>query len=88
MQDFFLNEFVLDSFNTNSTFFLSLLFSDSQGMMFGSGDIPVPQDKDYECKSFPFNPSFSGSDVRVQLALTSAEYDAAVTWVNGVSKTG
>ena len=57
-------------------------------MMFGSGDIPVPQDKDYECKSFPFNPSFSGSDVRVQLALTSAEYDAAVTWVNGVSKTG
>lgn len=57
-------------------------------MLFGSGDIIVPQDKDYECKVFPFNPAFSSDVVRVQLALTSKTYDAAVTWIEGVSKSG
>ena len=58
-------------------------------MLFGSGDITVPKDKDYECKSFPFNPEFSGSEqVRVQLAVTSTTHDAAVTWVDGASNSG
>ncbi|KAL9971201.1 hypothetical protein ACROYT_G023699 [Oculina patagonica] len=62
--------------------------SDTNGMLFGSGDIIVPQDKDYECKVFPFNPAFSSDVVGVQLALTSKTYDAAVTWIEGVSKSG
>ena len=57
-------------------------------MLFGSGDIPVLQDKDYECKAFPFDPEFSSNDVRVQLAVTSKKYEAAVTWIGSVSKSG
>lgn len=57
-------------------------------MLFGSGDIPVLQDKDYDCKVFPFDPEFYSDDVRVQLAVTSKKYEAAVTWIENVSKTG
>ena len=62
--------------------------SGSKGMLFGSGDINVPQDKDYGCKMFPFDPDFSSDDVRVQLAVTSEKYEAAVTWIGEASKTG
>lgn len=57
-------------------------------MIFGSGLLTVAQDKDYECKVFPFNPKFSSSNVRVQLALKSAIHEAAVTWVEEVSTSG
>ena len=57
-------------------------------MLFGSGEILVPQDQDYDCKIFPFDPDFSADDVRVQLAVTSKKYEAAVTWIGNVSKTG
>lgn len=57
--------------------------SGPNGMLFGAGDINVPQDKDYACKVFPFDPDFPNedADVRVQLAVTSKKYEAAVTWV-------
>ena len=70
--------------------FSSLVFSlsDSNGMLFGSGDINVLQGKDYDCKIFPFDPEFSSDDVRVQLAVTSKKYEAAVTWIGGASRSG
>ncbi|XP_078357011.1 uncharacterized protein LOC144641875 [Oculina patagonica] len=69
---------------------LSLLISGqvSATMIFGSGQITVTQDKDYECKVFPFEPHFASSDVRVQLALKSAIHEAAVTWVEEVTASG
>jgi len=57
-------------------------------MLFGSGDINVLQGRDYECKIFPFDPDFPSDDVRVQLAVTSKKYEAAVTWIGTVSKNG
>jgi len=57
-------------------------------MLFGSGDINVQHGRDYECKIFPFNPEFLFDDVRVQLAVTSKKYEAAVTWIGTVSKNG
>ena len=63
-------------------------FSGSNGMLFGSGDINVPRDKEYACKMFPLDPEFPSDDVRVQLAVESKKYDAAVTWIGEVSKTG
>ena len=57
-------------------------------MLFGYGDINVQQDKDYDCKIFPFDPEFSSDDVGVQLAVTSKKYDAAVTWIGRASKSG
>ena len=60
----------------------------SNEMLFGSGDLNVLQDKDYECKMFPFDPEFPSDDVRVQLAVASKKYDAAVTWIGKVSKSG
>ena len=70
--------------------FSSLVFSlpGTNGMLFGSGDIPVLQDKDYECKMFPFDPEFSSDHVCVQLAVTSKKYEAAVTWIGQVSSSG
>ena len=71
--------------------FSSLVFfnlSGSNGMLFGSGDIHVLQDKDYECKMFPFDPEFSSDHVRVQLAVTSEKYEAAVTWIGKASSSG
>ena len=70
--------------------FSSLVFSllGSNGMLFGAGDINVPQDKEYDCKMFPFDPEFSSDDARVQLAVTSKKYEAAVTWIGEVTKTG
>ena len=65
-----------------------LFLSGSNGMLFGSGDINVPQDKEYGCKMFPFEPEFSSDDVRVQLAVESKTYHAAVTWIGEVSKSG
>ena len=62
--------------------------SGSNGMLFGSGDINVPQDKEYGCKMFPLEPEFASDDVRVQLAVASEKYDAAVTWIGEVSKSG
>lgn len=57
-------------------------------MIFGSGDIVVSQDKDYQCKGFPFNPTFSSNAVvSVQLGLMSKNYHAAVAWVEEVSST-
>lgn len=73
--------------NFPSCLFFSL--SGSDGMLFGSGDINVPQDKEYGCKMFPFDPDFSSDDVRLQLAaVTSKKYEAAVTWVGEASRTG
>ena len=57
-------------------------------MLFGSGDIHVLEGKDYDCKIFPFDPEFSSDDVRVQLAVTSKKYEAAVTWIGSASKSG
>ena len=57
-------------------------------MLFGSGDIQVLQDKDYECKIFPFDPEFSSDSVCVQLAVTSTKYEAAVTWIGRASRSG
>ena len=57
-------------------------------MLFGSGDIGVPQDKNYDCKIFPFDPEFSSDDVSVQLAVASKEYEAAVTWIGSASRSG
>ena len=70
--------------------FYSLVFSlsGSNGMLFGSGDINVLQGKDYDCKIFPFDPEFSSDDVRVQLAVASKKYEAAVTWIGGASRSG
>ena len=33
-------------------------------------------------------PDFSSDDVRVQLAVTSEKYEAAVTWIREASRTG
>ena len=60
----------------------------SNGMLFGSGDLNVKQGEEYYCKIFPFDPHFSSDDVRVQLAVTSKKYEAAVTWIGDVTKTG
>ena len=69
--------------------FLTFFFaSGSNGMLFGSGDINVPQDKEYGCKMFPLDPEFNSNDVRVQLAVSSKKYDAAVTWIGSVTKSG
>jgi len=70
--------------------FSSLVFSlsGSNGMLFGSGDIHVLQGKDCDCKIFPFDPEFSSDDVRVQLAVTSKKYEAAVTWIGSGSRSG
>ena len=68
--------------------YCSSSLSGSNGMLFGSEDINVPQDKDYGCKMFPFDPDFSSDDVRVQLAVTSEKYEAAVTWIGEASRTG
>ena len=57
-------------------------------MLFGSGDITVLEGKDYDCKIFPFDPDFSSDDVRVQLAVISKKYEAAVTWIGGASRSG
>jgi len=56
-------------------------------MLFGSGDITVLEGRDYDCKIFPFDPDFSDDDrdVRVQLAVTSKKYEAAVTWIGETS---
>ena len=57
------------------------------GMLFGAGDMNVPQGEEYYCKVFPFDPDFpyEDRDVRVQLAVTSETYEAAVTWVGETS---
>ena len=57
-------------------------------MLFGSGDINVLQGKDYDCKVFPFDPEFSSDDVRVQLAVASKKYEAAVTWIGEATRSG
>ena len=57
-------------------------------MLFGTGEIKVPQDKDYDCKVFRFDPEFSSDDVYVQLAVTSKKYEAAVTWTASASRSG
>ena len=57
-------------------------------MLFGSGDINVLEGEDYGCKMFPFGPEFSSDDVRVQLAVASKKYEAAVTWIGSASKSG
>ena len=64
--------------------------SGSNVMLFGAGDINVPQGKEYACKVFPFDPDFSNedADVRVQLAVTSKKYEAAVTWIGEASISG
>ena len=64
--------------------------SGSNGMLFGAGDINVPQGKEYDCKVFPFDPDFPDEDrdVRVQLAVTSKKYEAAVTWIGESSRFG
>ena len=62
--------------------------SGSNGMLFGSGDINVPQDSGYDCKVFPFDPEFSSDDVRVQLTVTSKKNNAAVAWVEKASRSG
>ena len=72
--------------NFSSSLVVSL--SGSNGMLFGSGDINVLEGKDYDCKMFPFDPEFSTDDVRVQLAVTSKKYEAAVTWIGSASKSG
>ena len=70
-------------------FFVSCCsLSGSNGMLFGSGDINVLQGKEYGCKMFPFDPQFSSDDVRVQLAVASKKYEAAVTWIGSASRTG
>ena len=70
----------------NFPLFFSL--SGSNGMLFGSGDLNVKQGKEYDCKIFPFDPAFSSDDVRVQLAVTSKKYEAAVTWIGEATRTG
>ena len=76
-----------DSF-TIANFCFVFSSSGSNGMLFGSGDIQVLQDKDYDCKMFPFDPEFSSDDVGVQLTVASKEYEAAVTWIGSASKSG
>ncbi|KAJ7393389.1 hypothetical protein OS493_006361 [Desmophyllum pertusum] len=62
--------------------------ADSAVMIYGSGDVSVAENKDYNCKVFPFNPAFNSNNVRVQLSLRSTNYQAAVTWVEEVTSTG
>lgn len=71
-----------------TNFYFVFSSSGSNGMLFGSGDIQVPQDKDYDCKIFPFDPKFSSDDVGVQLTVASKEYEAAVTWIGSASRSG
>lgn len=71
--------------NINKQYFLP---SDSAVMIYGSGDVSVAENKDYNCKVFPFNPAFNSNNVRVQLSLRSTNYQAAVTWVEEVTSTG
>lgn len=55
----------------------------------GKGSIDVYENKEYECKPFPFDPAFSSDDVRVQLmSVREGNYDTAVTWVESVSRQG
>ena len=60
----------------------------SNEMLFGSGDLNVPQDSDYDCKTFPFDPKFFSDDVRVQLTVTSKNKKAAVAWLEKASRYG
>ena len=69
-----------------STLVVSL--SGSNGMLFGSGDLNVPRDSNYDCKTFPFDPEISSDDVRVQLTVTSKNKKAAVAWVEKASRYG
>ena len=57
-------------------------------MLFGSGDITVQEGKEYDCKIFLFDPDFTSDDVRVQLAVSSKNYEAVVTWIGGASSSG
>ena len=78
-----------DGFNmVNFSSLVLFSLSGSNGMLFGAGDLDVPQGKEYYCKMFPFDPEFSSDDARVQLAVTSKKYEAAVTWVGETTKTG
>ena len=63
-------------------FFLSALLHS------GKGSIHVFEEKEFDCKPFPFNPAMSSDDVRVQLSVRQGYYDTAVTWVESVSKQG
>ena len=62
-------------------FFSALLHS-------GKGSIDVFEEKEFDCKPFPFIPAMSSDDVRVQLSVRQGYYDTAVTWVESVSKQG
>ena len=82
-------QFYSDKFTIVTIFSLLIFFlSGSNGMLFGSGDIQVLQDKDYDCKVFRFDPEFSSDDVYVQLAVTSMKYEAAVSWIGSASRSG
>lgn len=54
----------------------------------GKGSIDVHDDKEYNCKAFPFDPAMSSDDVRVQLSVKENDYDTSVAWVESVSKEG
>jgi len=54
----------------------------------GKGLMDVYQDKEYECKPFPFDPAMSSDDVRVQLSVKEGYYNTAVTWVESVTRQG
>lgn len=65
----------------------------SAGMLFGRGTFTIVPFKEYECKSFAFNPAYAPeSTVRVQLGLHEDDalptYEAAVSWVEKVTPSG
>jgi len=57
-------------------------------LLSGKGSIDVHDDKEYNCKAFPFDPAMSSDDVRVQLSVKENDYDTSVAWVESVSKEG
>ncbi|KAJ7393392.1 hypothetical protein OS493_006364 [Desmophyllum pertusum] len=54
----------------------------------GQGSITVLEDKEYECKPFPFDPELNSNDIRVHLTVKGSNYETAVPWIESVSGKG
>ncbi|XP_029202283.2 uncharacterized protein LOC114966535 [Acropora millepora] len=72
------------------SFFLCLTWSKASGDLHnGEAFITYATDDDYRCKRFDFDPSSKATnDVHIQLRLRLFAYNAAVSWIESVSKVG
>ena len=67
-----------------------MLFCFVATLLSGKGLISVNEDKEYECKLFPFYPELSSDDIHIQLRseVSNHEFAPSVAWVEAVSRTG